>query len=269
MQPKLSRSYRGFYPFKLSVPSFVYPASWADNVRALGPFVDEIELLMLESGRESLPSKTEIHELAVLADTFELTFNVHLPTDIFPGHSNPSIRRRAADTLQHVLDLVGPLSPSTCTLHLTPSAGLQTAAQIALWRDRLREDLEQIFSNGFLPEQISVENLFYPFGWSEPVIAGLGLFVCMDVGHLMVSGMDAGQFFEEWRHRISIMHLHGVKGNQDHLGLDRLNPVQMETVLKMLTRYRGTVSIEVFSFTGLSLSLAALEKNWNMLTNRN
>ncbi len=268
MQPKLSRSYRGFYPFKLSVPSFVYPASWADNVRALGPFVDEIELLLLESGPENLPSATQIDELERLADTLELTYNVHLPTDIFPGHSNSFIRRRAIDALRRVLDLVGPLGPSTCTLHLTPSADIQTADQIASWRDRLNEDLEQILSNGFLPEQISVENLFYPFDWSEPVITGLGLFVCMDVGHLMVSGMDAGRFFEEWRHRISIMHLHGVNGNQDHLNLDRLNPAQMETVLKMLTRYRGTVSIEVFSLAGLSSSLAVLEKNWNIPTTR-
>ena len=266
MQPKLSRSYRGFYPFKLSVPSFVYPASWVDNVRALGPFVDEIELLLLESGAESLPSATQIHELAGLADTLELTYNVHLPTDIFPGHSNSSIRRSAIEALRRVLDLVGPLGPSTCTLHLTPSADIQTADQIASWRDRLHEDLEQILSNGFLPEQISVENLFYPFDWSEPAIAGLGLFVCMDVGHLMVTGMDAGRFFEEWRHRISIMHLHGVMGNQDHLGLDRLDSVQMETVLKMLSRYRGTVSVEVFSFSGLSSSLTVLEKNWNKLT---
>jgi sugar phosphate isomerase/epimerase len=176
------------------------------------------------------------------------------------------MRRRAIDVLRRILDLVEPLRPSTCTLHLTPAADLKTIDQIVLWRDRLCEDLSGILSGGFSSKRLAVENLFYPFEWTEPVIDRLELCVCMDAGHLMVAGADPAVFFEKWERRIPIMHLHGVKGNQDHLGLDQLDSVRMEMMRRMLFRYHGTVSIEVFSFPALSLSLTALEKAWKTQT---
>jgi hypothetical protein len=47
--PRLTKSYKGFYPFKLATTSFIYPDDYIPNVKMLGPFVDEIELLLFES----------------------------------------------------------------------------------------------------------------------------------------------------------------------------------------------------------------------------
>ena len=54
--------------------------------------------------------------------------------------------------------------------------------------------------------------------------------VCMDMGHLLVHGIDLRAFYENWKDRITVVHLHGVDGNEDHLSLDRLSDEQMRTV---------------------------------------
>jgi hypothetical protein len=48
----------------------------------------------------------------------------------------------------------------------------------------------------------------------------------------------------------------------DHLGLDRMPPADMARVLPLLTGFRGTVSLEVFSYARLAASLAHLAACW-------
>jgi hypothetical protein len=82
MYPALPKSYKGVYPFKIGTTSFIYPASYTQNVTMLAPYVDEIELLLFESAPDSLPSIHEIKKLLSLSKEFDLTYNVHLPIDI-------------------------------------------------------------------------------------------------------------------------------------------------------------------------------------------
>ena len=91
---------KGAFPFRLAATSYIIPADILPNVRFLGPFVDEVELVLFESAYESnLPSEETIRELKSLASGMNLTYNVHLPTDAFvgdpampPGEKNPSTR---------------------------------------------------------------------------------------------------------------------------------------------------------------------------------
>ena len=100
MYPSLEKSYKNHYPFRLGTTSFIYPESYIPNVKMLGPYLDEIELLFMESN--SLPSKDQINELALLAKEYELTYNIHLPTDISIGASDSSIRLHAVETVKRV-----------------------------------------------------------------------------------------------------------------------------------------------------------------------
>ena len=73
---------KAFYPFRLAATSFTYYDSYAANVELLGPFVDEVELLIFESNpKNKAPSSEEIHRLGQMADTWNITYNVHLPLD--------------------------------------------------------------------------------------------------------------------------------------------------------------------------------------------
>jgi len=70
-------------PFKLGTTSFIFPDHIIPNVKKLGPFFDEIELLIFESQPAFvLPSKDEIKELLYLSQKHDLTYNIHLPIDV-------------------------------------------------------------------------------------------------------------------------------------------------------------------------------------------
>ena len=84
--PLLKRS----FPFRLATTSYILPAEIVPNIRYLGQYFDEIELVLFESGRESnLPTPGDIREMARLASDLDLTYNVHLPADLFFGDPDP------------------------------------------------------------------------------------------------------------------------------------------------------------------------------------
>ncbi len=260
--PPLHTAGKNRFPFTLACPSFIYPAGYADNVRHLAPFIDEIQLLFFESQPQSLPSRELIRELANLAGSQTIRYHVHLPSDIYPGHPDSDERRRAADAVRDVLVRCEPLAPSTYTLHLNRHPDNLPALSINRWQDHLIETLQRMLPSDMDHRRISVETLDYPFERVAPVIAALDLSVCMDMGHLMVHGADIAAFFERWRDRITIVHLHGVKAASDHLSLDHLDRRQMHTVLKLLQSFSGVVCLEVYSQPGLEASLAHLVDQW-------
>lgn len=260
--PPLDIACKHRFPFRLACPSFVYPAGYADNVRHLGPFVDEIQLLFFESQAESIPSRDLIRELADLAVKNQITYHVHLPSDIYPGHPDPSERLRAADTVHQMMQRCAPLTPSTYTLHLNRNPEDQPAVSIARWQAYLLDTIDRMLPADMDHRQISVETLDYPFEQVAPVITASDLSVCMDMGHLMVHGVDIKAFFQYWEDRITIVHLHGVDGATDHLPLDRLSADRMLTVLNILQSFSGVVALEVYSQPGLNASLAHLVDQW-------
>lgn len=261
--PVLPKSYKGAYPFKICTTSFIYPAGYVENIRRLGPFLDEIELVLFESARQNLPKQDEIKEIRGLAEAFDLTFNVHLPLDIHMGSPERSKRHFALETIGHIVELTAPLSPSSYTLHLPYGETGIDPEKIKTWQDHAYQSMESLLATGIAPESILIENLDYPFEWTEKILNDLHLWVCVDIGHLLVHGHDVKTAFNRYGPRISVIHLHGVENSRDHLSLDRLTPEKMEMILRILMQFRGVVSLEVFSFDRLKSSLSFLEKCWH------
>jgi sugar phosphate isomerase/epimerase len=258
----LPKSYKKAYPFKLGTTSFIYPDNYVPNVKMLGPYLDEIELLMFESAAESLPSKQEIQSLSRLGEEFDLTYNVHLPVDVPLTDHNPSAARESAEAIQRVIDLAAPLSPSTYTLHLHYDEDSRDKASVEKWQETAYQNVSQLLDTGISPDIISIETLDYPFEWAEKIITDFNLSVCIDMGHLIIYGFDPEAVFDQYYHKISIIHLHGVEKGRDHIALDRLPLEHMNIVIKILRRFTGVVSLEVFSYKNLTASLAFLEKCW-------
>jgi sugar phosphate isomerase/epimerase len=251
---------RNRFPFTIACPSFIYRAGYVDNVRHLAPFLDEIQLLFFESDPPSLPSEALIRELADLSVSKNISYNVHLPTDVYLGHANPEKRRHAVHTLRTVMARCQALSPSTFTLHLERNPAGEEELPVARWQQNLMDSLQAMLPRTMDPRSISVENLDDPFDWVAPVIEAADLSVCMDMGHLMVQGVDLQSFYEKWQDRISTIHLHGVDGSKDHLPLDRLCDDRMKAVLQLLRRFSGVVVVENYSQPALNASLACLAK---------
>ena len=262
--PYLPKSYKGFYPFKLATTSFIYPDDYIPNVKMLGPFVDEIELLLFESNDiKSLFSASVVDKLQRLATDLNLGYNIHLPTDIAVSAQDVRQQQAAVETYKNVIQRLMPLTPSVFCLHVPYNENDHQTATVNAWRDRVRSNLERLLSNGINARAISIETLDYPLEFLEDIIADLNISVCMDVGHLILQGNDIADIFKRYSSRISVIHLHGVENNRDHLSLDRLPEQYHNPVIEILNRFTGIVSLEVFSYTSLKPSLHVLEMRWN------
>lgn len=252
----LPESYKKKFPFKIGTTSYIYPDHIVPNVKMLAPFIDEIELLFLESiPSGSIPAKNEINELHQISREHAITYNIHLPVDIFPGSSNYADRLCFVDTIQNIIDHTSKLSPSTYTLHLTYPDDLDKTRCDQIWQNNVYDSMEKLIVSGVNSKTISIETLEYPVEWIDGIISDFNFSVCIDAGHLLLKGYDTETIFKNYLDITSIIHLHGVKNGRDHLALDKLSCEETETLIKFMNGFTGTVSIEVFSFDKLLSSL--------------
>ena len=262
MYPSLPKSYKHVFPFKIAATSFIYPDHYVQNVDMLAPYLDEIELIFFESTPNSLPSKDEINVLLSLANEYDLTYNIHHPLDISLGAQNLSRRQFAVETIQQIIDLTAPLSPSTHTIHL-PYEGVEYDNEsLKRWKEYICNSMKELRGTGMGGKMVSVETLNYPIEWVQDILTDFNLSVCMDLGHLIIYGFDMKEVFAKYHNRTSIIHLHGANNDRDHQALDLLSKSDLKTILEILNRFKGVVSIEVFSYDHLLASLNLLEKVW-------
>lgn len=254
-----SKSYRRRFPFRLATTSFIYPDRILPNAMRLAPYLDEMELILFES--KGLPNREEISDLSALQDKQGLSYNVHLPLDIFLGHPSDKTREEGIAAVHEVVTLTGRLTPSTYTLHYVCGDDCYEK-NLSLWQRRIAQSTENILKMGIKPGLISVETLNYPLTWVEDIINDLGLSICLDLGHISLGGGDPLYYLDKYLEKTAIIHLYGVYQGRDHLGLDVLDEAALANWLRLLKEYPGTVSIEVFSFHHLQTSLEVLEKLW-------
>ena len=264
MYPSLNKSYKGAFPFNIGTTSFIYPDDYVPNVDMLGPYMENIELLLFESNTtDALPSKQVIRELAGLAKKYNLTYNVHLPTDISISSPDPQQQRMAVETIHRVAERVTPLFPTTLTLHVPYNEPSLNEGDVKSWQGRVIKNLDNILGNGIPGRLISIENLDYPFEILDPILSELDLAICMDCGHLILRGDDIQTFFNTYSNRIDIIHLYGVAKNHYHEALDQFSEELTFSTMRLLAKYKGIVSLEVFSYAHLDASLKFMEKYWN------
>jgi len=255
----LGKSYRDLFPFRIATTSYIYPDHILPNVRMLVPYLDEIELVLYESTHP--PTGDEIAALDDISDQHGLRYNVHLPIDIFLGDPNPAIRQYGTSVVQEIITLTKQLKPTTYTLHFSLKSpdGLYYP-DIGHWNMHLAKSMEEILKADVDPRQISVENLEYPLEHAEQVIEDFDLSVCLDIGHLIVYRRSLIDYAKRYMERAAVFHLHGIRDSRAHTSLDALSEKQMKTISSILETFRGTVSIEVFSFDDLAASLERMER---------
>lgn len=251
------KSLKGRYPFRIGTTSFIYPDLYSENVRILGPYIDEVELLFFESQHpDSLPDEYEINRLADLKEEHGLTFNVHLPTDVSIAAGNPTERKKAVTAHAEVIRLTSVLEPVSYTLHI-PYA--ENPGGPVVWQAYGLKGLGMLLETGIDPELISIETLEYDPELLRPFLERHPLSLCMDIGHLLVHGYDPNLLYQEYRDRIRMIHLHGYVGESDHLALDVLKDETVAGLVQMLSTYTESLSLEIFSYNDLVASMRAFE----------
>lgn len=260
---EITTAFKKHYPFRLACPSFIYPAGYADNVNRLGECVDEIELLFFESGPGDLPAAAEINELKSLGRDREITYNIHLPTDVSLGVDHAAEGDAAVEALLRTIDLSRPLAPVSYTLHIPLEAAAMNDAGLAGWRNRVRDRLRRLLARCGLPSRhIAIETLDYPLEYLDTVIREFDLSICLDTGHLMVRGEDCRKAFATDPERVIIIHTHGVENSRDHLALHRLSPEHTRQLQSIIQNFKHSLSLEVFSRDALVASLDYLDRIW-------
>ncbi|MCF7854695.1 MAG: sugar phosphate isomerase/epimerase [Candidatus Pacebacteria bacterium] len=254
---------KGRFDFRLGTSSYIIPADIEPNVRALAPFVDDIELVLFESDEFSnLPDERTIPRLANIAEDHDLTYTVHFPLDTQLGARDEVERRASVEKCLRVYRLTRSLSPHAWIVHFHGERrGSDPAADIEGWLDALRRSVGDLLEGGIPPGLTAVETLDYPFDVVWPIVSENELSVCIDVGHLIVNGYDPVATTLKYREACRVVHLHGVRNGKDHLDLGGMD----RSLLRKLIRLFETpevpervVTLELFSRSDFECSMNVL-----------
>ena len=245
--------------FRLGSTSYVWPADILPNVRNLGPHVDDVELVLFEAADASnLPDRSTVAELGRLALEHDLTYTVHLPLDLALDDS------LSLEKAEQVIACTRSLSPWGYVLHLDGRSveGDPDDSQLQRWRASARSVLERLSAVVGEAPSLSIENLEnYDPRCFLGLLDRLPVSLCIDVGHLWLTGQDPVPYLDEHLDRARVIHLHGI-GERDHKSLLLQGVERVAPVLELLTRrgFCGVVTLEVFSREDLFSSRAMVEE---------
>jgi sugar phosphate isomerase/epimerase len=203
-----------------------------------------------------------IADLGRLAAEFDISYNVHLPTDVSISAQDPGCQKEAVQTMIRAINRVLPLAPSALVLHVPYAEASFNEPDVKNWQDRVYQNLVKILSEVENNKIVAIETLDYPLELLEDIILELDLSVCLDLGHLMVYDYDVLGVFNKFAFKTSVLHVHGVENSSDHMTLERLSDNLFDSVRQVLNKFTGVVSLEVFSFENLVSSLEYLESRW-------
>jgi sugar phosphate isomerase/epimerase len=249
------------FPFRLAATSYTLPAPILPNVRFLGHHLDEVELVLFEDGDESnLPSEFDVLQMARLTAELDVTYNVHLPAEIFLGDPDPSVRKRECATAVRFYRRTVALEPKIYVLHLDRRGidrkGVRDRASLLRW---LRGSLETLVGEGLDLSRLALENLDYPLEWIRPMVEEMGMSFCLDLGHMLLYGFDLKKCLRDFLERTSMIHLHGVINGEDHRGLEGISIEDWEVIESTLHDFNGGVSLEVFTLEDLRSSMERMK----------
>ena len=246
-------SYKNRFPFALTVPSWLYPGDYLENVARVAPFVDGVELLFFEGREMSLPGRGTLDGLLALQKEHGLVYNIHMPMDDNLASTNPRERKEAVASHFRLMDLVKDFLPSTHTIHLE-----RRVADHDAWVEASKESLHRL-AQGCDPSSITVETLDTSLFPLADTIESLGFYICLDLGHLIHFGLPVEETIERFAPRCRMVHLHGVAGGKDHRSLAEMETAHIDRLLPFLLSYTHTLSVEIFKADPCFESIALLD----------
>lgn len=251
-------SLEGDYHFRLGIPSYVLPADILPNVEAFAPYVDDIELTLFESEESSLPTIKTVQCLVKLANDNELSYTVHLPLDRQLGSAAAAEGAAMQKSILTIMQLMRPLNPSAWILHLEGLSPAADSQQAGLWQKRIAGLLPAIVAQAGDSRLICVENLFYPFERCLELIETFRLGVCIDIGHLLMTGADVSAHIKQFLPRTRVVHLHGMRAGKDHQSLISIPEDNLRQWLAAMADFSGILTLELFNLDDLSASIKCL-----------
>jgi hypothetical protein len=229
----------------LSVPSWVIPGTYAENLRFIAeqPEISGVELLFFMYDREIKEQfRAELEEIKSFSGRF--VFTAHLPNVLARGHE----------------ELIETLSPLVRHFIVHPGEAENLGAQAAL----INEWAEKYGAPGrprFLAENTNPGLLEKITPLFSPEVG-----FCMDTGHLLMEGRNPAEYFSR-SSGIAEIHLHGV--DWEKAAVDGLLPdhrplkeeaLWLRELFPMIENFNGVINLEVFSWEHAAQSIAAIKR---------
>ena len=250
------------YPWRLGATSFVIPDDLLANVRLLSGLVDDVQLLFFESrAKARLPHLVDVGRLQELALGNDLTYTVHLPTDIRLGAASVGERQAGIDEICRLVDELSLLSPLSFDLHLLPETDLAES----VWLEHLDHSLDALaVLLGEARAMVGIENIDYHYGTIHPLVERHGFAVCLDLGHLIRYGHNLNSVMGLDFSKLNHIHYHGVSGCRDHGPLlAKQDDVTAFLGEWMAQRgFQGVLTLEMYNIDQLTASLLELDRLW-------
>jgi len=259
-------------PFTLAAPSMVYGENLEDNIERLSQRLSHVEIVLFHTPElHNLPDKETVAMLSRLKAEKGLTYSVHLPTSLEIASDDAAKCDRSLRLAAECVAKTAVLAPIHYVLHvpytpptLTAVPGLYFKAgegrDWPQWTERGLKSLERLERELGWRRTLLVENINFSPVYLEPFVAGDFCRLCLDIGHLLLGGEAVRPTIAYFGGRIREIHLHGVSGETDHLGLDVLPRPRVQRWLDALAAagFEGVMNIEVFSPRDLAASLAVV-----------
>ena len=250
----MMKSYKNKFPFQVTVPSWLYPEGYLENVSRVAPYVDGVELLFFEGEAGSLPESSVWEGLLALKEEHGLSYNIHMPIDENLASLDSMERERAIGAHLHLFDLCRVLTPETHTIHLQRPEG----ASVDRWTSAAKESLG-VLADSCDASLFTVETLDDSLFSLAETIESHGFYVCLDLGHLIHYGLPVEETIERFASLCRMVHLHGVAGGKDHRSLTEMDSRLFSLLLPFLSNYSHTLSMEIFKAAPCFESIAFLE----------
>jgi sugar phosphate isomerase/epimerase len=245
----------------MSAPSMVFGEDLVDNVQRLSKLVDHVEIVLFHTPRlHNFPSSREIDALLEIKAREKISFSVHLPTSLEIASTEREKREASVQLARELFLQMSILEPLYYILHipftpptLVPVPGSYIAkdhsTQWGDWPQRALASLEILYGALDNRQKILVENINYSPCFLEPFLQSKFCELCLDLGHLMLGNEKVTDVLTRYIEVTPEIHLHGVKGHEEHVSLSALpRPLVTEWMQILHTAgFSGILNLEVFS----------------------
>ena len=251
---------------RIGTTSYIIPDDIIPNLHFLKDCVEDVELVLFESDEFSnLPAPADVRTMKQIADDAGLSFTVHLPLDALPGAEDENIREKSAGKWLRVMDRMARLSPFGWIVHLNDPP--DDALCWDQWLCQCAKTVDSLLTRTS-PEKLCIETLSYDFSRMWPLLVEKDCSVCMDIGHLLMTGRDVTACLDAWMGRTRVIHLHGVReGGRDHVDISHIETGLLKKILAALQTGEHpeepktrVLTMEIFSQNDFERSVSVLKE---------
>jgi len=251
----------------------VFGEDLSENVRILAGLVDHVEIVLFQTPTlHNIPGSQEIRKLKKIGEQENITFTVHLPASLEIASPDKTRRKESLQLTKELLVETSGLDPLHYILHipfsaptLVPVPGLYFAKKNPQtcwdeWTKRALESLAALHEKLGESNRLLVENINYSPSFLEPFWKGRLCGLCLDIGHLILGKENVTESLEKYMNVARVIHIHGVRGYEEHLSLSALPEAQVREWLECLIGrfFQGIMILEVFTPEDLKESTAMI-----------